>query len=68
MIAQATHLLQMREGSTVLCSAHAQVMNLVTQAAQIACNLYLLADDEEPIRCQACLLAEVNTDPTQLPH
>jgi len=68
MIDAATHLVILREGSTVLCSAHARAMQLVSQAAQVECDLYQLSEDEEPIRCQACLLAEVNPDPGQLPH
>ena len=68
MIDQATHLVILREGTTVLCATHAAAMQLITQAAAVECDMYVLPDDEEPIRCQACLLAEVNPDPTQLPH
>ena len=68
MTDQATHLVILREGTTVLCSAHARALQLITQAAVVDCDLYHLTEDEEPIRCQACLLAEVNPDPHQLPH
>ena len=68
MIDAATHLVILREGTTVLCAAHANAMQLITQAAEVECDIYILPDDEEPIRCQACLLAEVNPNPAQLPH
>ena len=68
MIDQATHLVILREGTTVLCATHANAMRLVAEAAQIECDIYHMSDDEEPIRCQACLLAEVNPDPQQRPH
>jgi hypothetical protein len=68
MIDAATHLVILREGTTVLCAAHANAMQLITQAAEVECDIYILPDDEEPIRCQACLLAEVNPDRHQLPH
>ena len=64
----ATHLVILREGTTVLCAAHANAMRLVAAAAQIECDIYHMSADEEPIRCQACLLAEVNPDPQQRPH
>jgi hypothetical protein len=64
----ATHLVILREGTTVLCAAHARALQLITQAAQVECDLYHMSEDEEPIRCQACLLAEVNPDPHQRPH
>jgi hypothetical protein len=67
-MSEGTHLVVLREGTTVLCPAHASAMRLISQAADVECDIYILPEDEEPIRCQACLLAEVNPDPQQLPH
>lgn len=68
MMSQATHLVVLREGTTVLCETHARAMQLITQAADVECDLYILPEDEEPISCQACRLAEINPNPNQLPH
>ena len=64
----ATHIVILREGSTVLCAAHANAMLLVSDAADIECDIFPLLEDEDPIHCQACRLAEIKSDPTKLPH
>lgn len=65
---QAQYIVQIEQGATVLCSAHAQALRLAFEAAGHELPLFEIPDDEEPIVCQACHLAEMQRPKVILPH
>lgn len=58
-VPRAEYLIKMDENVTVLCEAHMNAMKLTCEAVGVPAEIYKIDEEEEPIACQACHLAEV---------
>jgi hypothetical protein len=60
-VPQATHIAVVADqGATLLCEGHMMAMKHTLDSADVSYEIYILPEDEEPVACQACHLAEVN--------
>ena len=56
---QGEYLVRLEDGATVLCATHMSAVRLACEAAGVDVDIWTIPDDEEPMTCQACHLAEV---------
>jgi hypothetical protein len=60
-VPRATHIVVVDDqGATVLCEGHMMAMKHTLASAGVPVDIHELPQDEPPIACQACHLAEVN--------
>ena len=60
-VPRATHIAVVDDqGATLLCEAHMMAMKHTLDSADVPYEIYILPEDEPPVACQACHLAEVN--------